>query len=217
MAPAYGFLGENSIVGAGVPLAIGAALARKLQPPKGGAIAVVSIGDGAMNQGNVHESLNMAAVLGLPLLVIVENNGYAEMTPADALTAVPAHQRAATYGMEGLLVDGNDPEAVAACVDRTRTAIIERSKPVLIEAMTHRLVGHYSGDLQAYRPAGELEAAWRNDPIERLAVRVGDEVALARVRSEVEAELGAALETARSVPFADAGGVADHLYAEVNR
>ncbi len=89
MAPAYGFLGENSIVGAGVPMALGAALARSFEPRPRPGVAVVSIGDGAMNQGNVHESLNMAAVLKLPLLVIVENNGYAEMTPADALTAVP--------------------------------------------------------------------------------------------------------------------------------
>ena len=216
MAPDCGFLGENSIVGAGVPVAIGAALARKLQPPAGGAISVVSIGDGAMNQGNVHESLNMAAVLGLPLLIIVENNGYAEMTPADALTAVPAHERAAAYGMEGLLVDGNDLEAVAELVAHTRYDIIERSKPVLIEAMTHRLVGHYSGDLQAYRPAGELEAAWRNDPIERLAMGIGDEATVVKVRNEVQAELAAALETARSVPFAEVGGVGEHLYEVVN-
>ena len=217
MAPEYGFLGENSIVGAGVPMAIGAALARKLQPPPEGAISVVSIGDGAMNQGNVHESLNMAAVLGLPLLIIVENNGYAEMTPADALTAVPAHERAAAYNMEGLLIDGNDPEAVAELVAHSRHEIIDHQKPVLIEAMTHRLVGHYSGDLQAYRPAGELEKAWRNDPIEALRARIGDEDAVSRVRNEVEAELEAALLAARSVPYADASGVGEHLYEAASR
>ncbi len=174
-APAYGFLGENSIVGAGVPMAVGAALARRLGPGAEGAIAAVSIGDGAMNQGNVHESLNMASVLRLPLLVIVENNGYSEMTPADALTAVPAHQRAAAYGLEGVLVDGNDPAAVAAAVRRARAAIIDGSAPVLIEALTHRLVGHYSGDMQAYRPPGELEAARLNDPLERMASEMGEE------------------------------------------
>jgi TPP-dependent pyruvate/acetoin dehydrogenase alpha subunit len=217
MAPAYGFLGENSIVGAGVPMAVGAALARKLQPGGDRAIAVVSIGDGAMNQGNVHESLNMAAVLELPLLVIVENNGYAEMTPADALTAVPAHVRAAGYGIEALVVDGNDPVSVAESVARARSAIIELSKPVLIEAMTRRLVGHYSGDVQAYRPAGELEAAWRADPIEQLALRIGDAAAVASARGEVEVEMAAALEAARAVPFAETSGVGEHLYAAANR
>jgi TPP-dependent pyruvate/acetoin dehydrogenase alpha subunit len=212
MAPAYGFLGENSIVGAGVPMALGAALARKLEEGAEKSIAVVSIGDGAMNQGNVHESLNMAAVLELPLLVVVENNGYAEMTPADALTAVAAHDRAAAYRMEALVVDGNDPVAVAEWVGRARAAIVETSRPILIEAMTHRLVGHYSGDLQAYRPPGELEAAWRNDPIAGLAGRIGDEAAIAAVQAEVDEELDAALEAARSVPYAPSGGVADHLY-----
>ncbi len=212
MAPAYGFLGENSIVGAGVPLALGAALARKLEPGANGSIAAVSIGDGAMNQGNVHESLNMAAVLELPLLVIVENNGYAEMTPADALTAVAAHERAAAYGIEGVLVDGDDPEAVAEAVGRARSAIVERCRPVLVEAMTHRLVGHYSGDLQAYRPPGELEAAWRNDPLERLAGRIGDEATLQAERLAVDAEIAAALDAARAVPFPTGADVASHLY-----
>jgi TPP-dependent pyruvate/acetoin dehydrogenase alpha subunit len=212
MAPSYGFLGENSIVGAGVPVALGAALARSFETGTGRSIAVVSIGDGAMNQGNVHEALNMASVLGLPLLVVVENNGYAEMTPADALTAVPAHQRAAAYGIEGVVVDGNDPALVAAAVGRARSAILERARPVLIEAMTHRLVGHYSGDAQAYRPAGELEAARLNDPLVLLAQRIGDEPALQAAREAVDAEVAAALEVARSVPYASELAVSEHLY-----
>jgi len=215
MAPSYGFLGENSIVGAGVPVALGAALARSFALDEGRSIAVVSIGDGAMNQGNVHESLNMASVLGLPLLVIVENNGYAEMTPAAALTAVPAHQRAAAYAMEGLVVDGNDPEAVGATVRRARATIVERCRPVLIEAMTHRLVGHYSGDLQAYRPPGELEAAKLNEPLERLAQRLGDAPSLRALSEQVDNEVAAALEMARSVPFPSSLSVLEHLYEAV--
>jgi TPP-dependent pyruvate/acetoin dehydrogenase alpha subunit len=217
MAPANGFLGENSIVGAGVPLALGAALARKLRPGPEPAIAAVSIGDGAMNQGNVHESLNMASVLELPLLVFVENNGYAEMTPADALTAVPAHERAAAYGIEGVVVDGNDPVAVAEATGRARAAIVERGLPVLIEAMTHRLVGHYSGDLQAYRPSGELEAAWRKEPIGRLELRIADGPSLEAARASVEAEVATALEAARSVPFPGSEDAGGHLYELVAR
>jgi TPP-dependent pyruvate/acetoin dehydrogenase alpha subunit len=114
-------------------------------------------------------------------------------------------------------VDGNDPVSVAESVVRARSAIIELSKPVLIEAMTRRLVGHYSGDVQAYRPAGELEAAWRADPIEQLALRLGDAAAVASARGEVEVEMAAALEAARAVPFAETSGVGEHLYAAANR
>ncbi len=210
MAPRYGFLGENSIVGAGLPMATGAALARKLTGA--GTVAVVSIGDGAMNQGAVHESLNMAAVLGLPLLVIVENNGYAEMTPSTALTAVPAHERAAAYGFPGVSVDGNDPVAVAGAVAAARADVIASRRPALIEAMTQRLVGHYSGDAQAYRPAGELAALRRADPIPRLAAQIGDAAAEAAARAE--SDVLRALEKARAVPFPDPADVTAGIYAE---
>jgi TPP-dependent pyruvate/acetoin dehydrogenase alpha subunit len=212
MAPQLGFLGENSIVGAGVPMALGAALARKFRAQP--AVAAVSIGDGAMNQGAVHEALNMAAVLHVPLLLIVENNGYAEMTPADALTAVPAHERAGGYGIEGVTVDGNDPDAVEECIRRARAACLDRQQPVLVEASTHRLVGHYSGDAQAYRPKGEVEQARLGEPLVRLAAAVADEPALERVRDEVDSELAAALSQARQVPLPDARGATRHVYAE---
>jgi TPP-dependent pyruvate/acetoin dehydrogenase alpha subunit len=210
MAPRYGYLGENSIVGAGPPMATGAALARKITGA--GTVAVVSIGDGAMNQGAVHESLNMAAVLRLPLLVIVENNGYAEMTPATALTAVPAHKRAAAYGFPGIVVDGNDPGAVAGAVAAARADVIASRRPALIEAMTQRLVGHYSGDAQAYRPAGELAELRRFDPITRLAAQIGDAATEAAARAQ--AGVRSALEEARAVPFPDPAGVTAGIYAE---
>ena len=215
MAPAFGFLGENSIVGAGVPVALGAALARSFEQSRDRSVAVVSIGDGAMNQGIVLESLIMAAVLNLPLLVVVENNGYAEMTPADALTAVSAHHRAAAYGMKGVVVDGNDPQAVAAAVARARAAILEESRPILLEAMTHRLVGHYSGDLQAYRPQGELEAARLNDPLVLLANKIADDNVLEEIGRSVDAEIVAALELARLVPYPT--DAVEQLYQPVGR
>ncbi|HTA08585.1 MAG TPA: thiamine pyrophosphate-dependent dehydrogenase E1 component subunit alpha [Streptosporangiaceae bacterium] len=215
MAPRYGFLGENSIVGAGLPMAAGAALARKLQG--GRAVAVVSIGDGAMNQGAVHETLNMAAVLGLPLLLVVENNGYAEMTPATALTAVPAHERAAAYGLRGELVDGNDPAAVAQAVRALRADVLATGRPALLEAMTHRLVGHYSGDAQAYRPPGELAAARQADPITRLAALISETEAdgtVAAADEAARADVLAALDLARSVPFPDPADATNGIYAE---
>lgn len=213
MAPRYGYLGENSIVGAGLPMAAGAALARKLQGT--GTASVVSIGDGAMNQGAVHESLNLAAVLGLPLLVIVENNGYAEMTPATALTAVPAHLRAAAYGIPGIAIDGNDPVAVTDAVRTARAEVITSQRPALIEAMTHRLVGHYSGDAQAYRPPGELAAARLADPLTRLGAQIGAASATADARAQ--ADVIAALEAARAIPFPDPAEVTAGIYAEETR
>ncbi len=212
MAPGYGFLGENSIVGAGLPMAAGAALARKLQGQA--AVGVVSIGDGAMNQGVVHETLNLASVLSLPLVVIVENNGYAEMTPADALTAVPAHERAAAYRITGSQTDGNDPVAVAEAVGAARAAVLTSGRPALVEAMTQRLVGHYSGDVQAYRPAGELAAARQADPLPRMAARIGDDAAVNAAKAKVQAELAAALTAARGCPPADPAAVLTGIYQE---
>lgn len=214
MAPDYGFLGENSIVGAGVPMAMGAALARRLQGRP--SIGCVSIGDGAMNQGVVHESLNMASVLSIPLLVLVENNGYAEMTTSTALTAVPAHRRASGYGIESLSVDGNDPVAVAAAVEQARATALAEQRPFLVEAETHRLVGHYSGDLQAYRPPGELDAARLRDPLPLFAQRIGDEQATASIREGVASSLAAALEAARAFPAADPAEATSGIYAEVS-
>jgi TPP-dependent pyruvate/acetoin dehydrogenase alpha subunit len=214
MAPGYGFLGENSIVGAGVPMGLGAALARSLQGWPG--IGLVSIGDGAMNQGAVHESLNMASVLSLPLVVLVENNGYAEMTPSDALTAVPAHQRAAAYRMESMLTDGNDPAAVQAAVQAARSTAVQSQRPVLVEATTHRLVGHYSGDAQSYRPPGQLAAARQADPLTRLAARIADPTRTAAAQQQAEQDVATALAAARQVPLPDAGTATAWVYQEAS-
>lgn len=209
-APQVGFLGENSIVGAGMPMAVGVALSCSRQGQ--GRVPLAVIGDGAMNQGNVHESLNMAAVLGWALVVVVENNGYAEMTPSDDLTAVPAADRASAYGIAGHRVDGNDPFAVADAVAAARRDAVAASKPVLVEAMTHRLGGHYSGDLQAYRPAGELEAAAEREPLVRLGAQL-DGAEVAAVEADVEARLDEALAVARNLPAPQIEGALDHVYA----
>jgi len=210
MAPAYRFLGENSIVGGGLPMALGASLAQKFLNRR--ALALVDIGDGAMNQGAVHEALNMASVLRVPLLLVVENNGYAEMTPASALTAVPAHVRACAYGLESLVVDGNDTAEVQSALAEARERSFTTSAPVIVEAMTQRIVGHYSGDLQAYRPAGELDAARQDEPLVRLA-RAIDDGSLAKVRASVETDVRQALEAARLYPFPDPTRVLEDMYA----
>lgn len=213
----HGFLGENSIVGGGVPIAVGAALAALHDGDE--SISIVSIGDGALNQGAVHEALNFAAVYALPLVVVVENNVYSEMTPIAAMVRVePLSARAAAYGIPAVTIDGNDADIVADAVG----AAIERARrgegPGLVEALTERLVGHYSGDLQHYRPAGEVAAAREREPLARLrgaaAVRGADAISsLDRIDWEVAASVDAALAAARAIPLPDASSATEGVYA----
>jgi TPP-dependent pyruvate/acetoin dehydrogenase alpha subunit len=146
------------------------------------------------------------------LIVVVENNGYAEMTPSAMLTAVPAAARAAAYGIPGLEVDGDDPVAVASVVAQARARSLAEQVPVLIEAHTHRLAGHYSGDAQAYRPAGEL-AAWReHDPL-LLAERALPAVEVAEIRAACGDGVISAFARATEMPAPAADTARDHVYS----
>ena len=206
-----GILGENSIVGGGVPLAAGSALASRHSGD--GAVTLVVIGDGALNQGAVHESLNFAAVMTLPLVVIVENNGYAELTPTDAMfTTSPLARRADTYGIPSQTIDGNDVDSVTSAVSQAVANARAGAGPQLVEALTHRLSGHYDLDPQTYRPKGELERAREVEPIARLAAGLAPEQADA-IRAEVDREVDAAVERAGGVPLPDPQTARRHLYA----
>lgn len=210
--PSIGFLGENSIVGAGVPVALGAALSA-LHRGDGG-VAVVSIGDGALNQGNAHEALNMAAVLKAPLVVVVENNVYSEMSPiADMVAIDTLAERGAAYGIPARRVDGNDIDAVLAVAEEVVAAARRGEGPQLVECLTQRLVGHYSGDAQQYRPKGEIAAAREVEPLVRLRAahpELADE--FDRVDVEVDAEVEAAIATAQAMPTPDPSTVKDHIH-----
>ena len=209
-APQHHFYGENSIVGAGVPVALGLAMA--CQRAGDGRVPLVSIGDGAMNQGNVHESLNMASVLGIPLIVMVENNGYVEMTPSAMLTAVPAAARAAAYAIPAFETDGNDPTAVAATVAEARSLAVSKGTAVLVEAHTHRLAGHFSGDAQVYRPVGELESKRADDPLTRAEAKLTSEE-IEAIRAQVGLEVDAAFTQATEIPPPAAEGAMDYVYS----
>ena len=162
--PAIGILGANAIVGAGMPLAVGAALASKLL--KQGRVAVSFFGEGAVNQGSFHESLNLAAIWDLPVLFLCENNVYAEFSDSRRMTRVPSVvERCAAYGVAAELVDGNDVEAVFAVASTAVRRCREGDGPVLIEAETYRWHGHYEGDAQPYKPEDEA-AGWNDrDPL----------------------------------------------------
>jgi TPP-dependent pyruvate/acetoin dehydrogenase alpha subunit len=162
--PRVGILGANAIVGASVPIAVGAGLSSKLLGQD--RVSVAFFGEGAVNQGAFHEAANLAAIWDLPVLFVCENNRYAEFTDSKLMSRVlGATARAAAYGIEALELDGNDDEAVsdaaAAAVARCRAG----DGPVLLEAHTYRWQGHYEGDAQPYKPQDEA-ASWKaRDPL----------------------------------------------------
>jgi TPP-dependent pyruvate/acetoin dehydrogenase alpha subunit len=163
--PSVGFMGENSIVGGGASHAVGAALQGQFDGTARRAIAVM--GDGALNQGAVHEAINFAAYRRLPVAFVVENNGYSEMTPiGDMVAESRLWMRASGYGIPGVRIDGND---ISAVTEQTRQWRRQTDPgPILIEAMTQRLVGHYVGDPEMYRTAEEITALAAVEPIQRL-------------------------------------------------
>jgi acetoin:2,6-dichlorophenolindophenol oxidoreductase subunit alpha len=151
-----GMMGANGILGAGAPLACGAALAAKYR--KRGDVAISFVGDGASNQGMFLESLNLAAVWNLPVVFVVENNGYAESTSRDYAVAVDSYvDRAAGFGLPGVTVDGTDFFAVHEAAGEVIKRAREGGGPSLLECKMIRFFGHFEGDQQTYRGKGEVE------------------------------------------------------------
>jgi 2-oxoisovalerate dehydrogenase E1 component len=171
MAPDQRFIGENSIVGAGVPIACGIAMAEVSKET--GNVVIVSIGDGAMNQGSVHEALVFAANRKLPVLLVVENNNWSELTPTKEIVSIERlSQRARAYGIPGTTIDGSDPIAVrdtiAIAAERARAG----EGPALIECRVPRLWGHYNRDVEHYRPKEDKADAESRDPLKLLRERL---------------------------------------------
>jgi pyruvate dehydrogenase E1 component alpha subunit len=202
-----GILGANGIVGAGIPIATGAALASRMKGEK--RVAVSFFGDGASNEGTFHESLNLAAVWKLPAIFVCENNAYGEFTPASESTAVPdIAVRAQSYGIPGVMVDGNDVlavyEAARDLVGRARRG----EGPALLEAKTYRWEGHVVGEqafMPEYRDPKEVEEARGKCPIVRFGqVIVGtgfiEEAELDRIRNEVKNDIEVAVRYAQDAP-----------------
>ena len=201
--PSVGLLGANAIVAAGVPHAAGAALASQLQ--KKDNVALAYFGEGAVNQGVFLETLNLAVIWKLPLILICENNLYSEMTPSHETTSVvETHKRAASFGFESIQVDGNDVEAIYNAVDQAATKARTGGGPIYIEAMTYRLWGHMMGDPEIYRTKEEVARARENEPIVRLGRRLIElgctDSDLTRLDAEAEAIIADTLQFAEASP-----------------
>ena len=199
-----------AIVGAGIPVAVGAGLTAQITGTDDAAIAV--FGDGASNIGAFHEGLNLAAIWELPVVFICENNLYGEYSRINLTTSVAdVAVRANSYGMPGVIVDGQDvdavEEAVRSALDRARSG----DGPSLLECKTYRYAGHSRGDAATYRPAGELDAWRARDPMEIFSRRLMDEGVLTEERKnailrDAAATVELAVEAAIAAPRP---GVAD--------
>jgi pyruvate dehydrogenase E1 component alpha subunit len=169
--PDIGLLPTFAIVGAGIPVAVGAALQFATNQSDGVAVSV--FGDGSTNIGAFHEALNLAAVWNLPVISLCENNLYGEYSPIASTTAVTEiSKRALAFDMASEVVDGQDVDAVEATIGRAVQRARSGDGPTLIEAKTYRYVGHSRSDKATYRPEGELEQWLARDPIELFAAKL---------------------------------------------
>lgn len=213
-----GMIGANGIVAAGLPLTVGAALTASVK--KTGGVAVAFFGDGATNQGQFHEALNLAAAWKLPAVFVLENNGYGEATPIEFASPMSdLAVRAKSYAMHSLVADGMDFfdvfEKAGEAVDRARNG----DGPTLVECKTYRFHGHFVGDPIGYRSDEEL-ADWKTnrDPLQIFEAKAIDQglvsaESLRRIDAEVAAEIDAAVEAALEAPFPSPEDVLTDVYA----
>ncbi len=215
--PEVGLLPTAAIIGAGLPIACGAAMAARARGKD--RIAVSIFGDGSANIGAFHEALNFAAIRKLPVVFVCENNLYGEYTRIQLSTPVEDIAiRATSYAMPGVIVDGQDADKVAEAM-ATAVARARRGEgPTLIEMKTYRYSGHSRSDPATYRPAGELDAWLKRDPIDIFASRLIEEGVLAAGGLEpLKAETREAVERATAEvlesPAPDLGEILSHIGA----
>jgi acetoin:2,6-dichlorophenolindophenol oxidoreductase subunit alpha len=208
-----GLLGAFAIVGAGLPVAVGAAHSARLQGRD--SVALTFMGDGSTNIGTFHEALNIASTWKAPVVFIVENNLYGEYTPLRETTPIDdLAERAAGYAMPGHVVDGQDAdtvhEAVAEAVARGRAG----DGPTLLEMKTYRYRGHSRTDPARYRPPGELDR-WRDrDPLDILARRLSlSDADRGALRDEVQGAVDAAADRAKAAPHPTLEETRAYVYA----
>jgi TPP-dependent pyruvate/acetoin dehydrogenase alpha subunit len=200
----HGVMGSYAIIGAHLPIACGAAWRAQYKGQKD--VSICFFGDGTTNIGAFHEALNFAAVWKLPVVFVCENNLYMEYTPIADVTAVPhpAADRAASYGLPRIIVDGNDADEVYRAARTAYDKARAGNGPSLIECMTYRYSGHSRADPAKYRPEGELEKWKERDPIKIYRERlkqfgIGEDTIL-RIDSEVKREVDEATEACKAAP-----------------
>ncbi len=212
-----GSLGALAIVGSGIPLAVGAALAFKMR--REDRVAVPFTGDAGTNTGNWHEGVNMAAAGKLPVVFVVENNRYGVSTNiAETCAIEDLSLRAQGYGIPGVRVDGFD---VLAVYDAARQAVSRARQgdgPTLLVTESYRLDGHYAGEPEVYRSRSEVEEFWKLEPLRRFRSylvehRTATGEALDSIESEVKREIEQAVQYAKESPEPDPATAMDYIYA----
>jgi acetoin:2,6-dichlorophenolindophenol oxidoreductase subunit alpha len=214
-----GILGANGIVGAGIPIAAGAALAAQMEGID--RVAVSFTGDGASDIGSFHESLNLAALWNLPTICVVENNGYADfISQRDHQKIERISDRAAAYGMPGVTVDGNDVLAVSSAAKEAVARARAGEGPTLIECVTYRWRGHFEGDPQPYRTQDEVESWKQRDPLKTTEAYLRERGALGdddktQMLSEIRADIEAAVEFAEAAPMPTPDEALQDIYTDI--
>ncbi len=219
-SPENGSMLSTGIVGAGIPVAVGLALAAQLE--RSDRVVAVTFGDGATNTGSFHEAANMAALWNLPIVLICQNNLFAEKTPTDRTMKIKRiADRAVAYGIPGVSVDGNDANrvyaALAAAVDRARSG----GGPSLVECVTFRLRGHSMGDDMRYVPKDQLAEAQTRDPIPAyrkllLAAGVCSDDELEQIDEAAAASIDAAVKRVLNAPEPTSDELTRHVYANAD-
>ena len=215
---AKGMVPGIAIVGGGIPLAAGMALAFKMQ--KSDRVVASFFGDGAVAEGAFHEGLNMAAIWRLPVIFVCENNLYGASTRIDLVMKNPrVADRAASYGVEGETVDGNDVESVYAATERAAARCRAGDGPVLLELLTYRQTGHSRRDPRLYQPESERKEWAERDPIETFAGRLRGEgvteaAGVEHMRAHAAQLFAEAVEKARAAPQPSAAELETDVFAE---
>jgi len=214
----HGVMGSYAIIGAHLPIACGAAWRAQYKGEKD--VSVCFFGDGTTNIGAFHEALNFAAVWKLPVIFVCENNLYMEYTPIGDVTAVPspAGDRASAYGLEKIVIDGNDADVVYRAALKAYDKARSGGGPSLIECLTYRHSGHSRADPAKYRPEGELEKWKERDPIkiyrERLRQFGIQQSAIDKIDADVLAVVDAATEACKAAPNPSMDILTTDVYAD---
>lgn len=215
-----GNLGANGIVGGGIAIATGAALAIKYK--KTDQIVVCFFGDGATNQGVFHESLNMASIWNLPIIYVIENNKYGMGFPVEkAVNIDKLSKRAASYGIQGLTIDGNDVIGIYKETQNLIKKIKENNMPILLECLTYRWKGHSKMDAERYRTKDEV-AEWKEKcPIKRykeylLKQEIFKPEEIEKIEKDIQKEIDEAAKFAQESPYPEKEEALKDVYANIN-